>query len=43
MVTTPQGVYVFSITETKSGLTQKYPQAILDMKYHFNDHLIKED
>lgn len=43
MITAPQGVFVFSLTESKLGSTQEYPANINDIKYHFNDHLIKVD
>ncbi|MGP8215751.1 MAG: hypothetical protein ACLQQ4_09335 [Bacteroidia bacterium] len=42
MVTAPQGIYVFSVTETKTNATD-YPDFILATKYHFNDHLIQVD
>ncbi len=43
MVTTPQGVQVFSLTETEADKAQNYPASLLAVKYHFNDHLVKEN
>ena len=43
MVTTPQGVQVFSLTETSADKAQNYPASLLTVKYHFNDHLVKEN
>jgi hypothetical protein len=41
MVTTPQGAFVYSLTEVKSGKATGYPASLLATKYHFNDHLIQ--
>ncbi len=41
MVTAPQGVLVYSLTETGTQKAQNYPASLLATKYHFNDHLIK--
>jgi len=41
MMTTPEGVFVFSLTETKSDKTPGYPSSIAETKYHSNDNLIK--
>ncbi len=41
MVTTPQGVCLFSLTETEMQKAQNYPPSLLAAKYHFNDHLLK--
>ncbi len=41
MVTSPQGLYLFSLTEIKSKVSKGYPESLFNMKYHFNDHLIK--
>lgn len=43
MVTAPQGIFMFSLTETKAGEGQDYPAEIINTKYHFNDYLIKID
>jgi len=43
MITAPQGIFIFSLAEIKSGSIQDYPAAIREMKYHFNDHLIKAE
>jgi len=43
MVTSPQGVYVFSLSEMVTGKAQSYPASLLSIKYHFNDHLIAVD
>ena len=43
MITTPQGAFVFSLTEIKSGKAMGYPSSILAAQYHFNDHLITVD
>lgn len=42
MVTAPQGVYVFTLSENKSA-TATYPDFITAQKYHFNDHMLKVD
>ena len=41
MVTAPQNVFVFSLTETEVQKAQNYPAFILSLKYHFNDHLLQ--
>jgi len=41
MVSAPDGVHLFSLTETEITKTNDYPSAILASKYHFNDHLIQ--
>jgi hypothetical protein len=43
MVTAPQGVYVYSLAETKTKNAAGYPDFITATKYHFNDHLVKVD
>jgi hypothetical protein len=43
MITAPNGIYVFSLAESISTSAQDYPAEIKDMKYHFNDHMIKVD
>lgn len=40
MVSAPQGVYVFSIAESQSENIQGYPESLLQIRYHFNDHLM---
>lgn len=42
MVTAPQGVYVFALSEVKASPTA-YPDFISAQKYHFNDHMVKVD
>ncbi len=41
MVSAPDGVHLFTLTETEMTKTNDYPSAILATKYHFNDHLIQ--
>jgi len=44
MVTSPQGAYVFALTQINlDGKAQTYPASLLSTKYHFNDHLIAVD
>jgi len=43
MITSPEGVYVFNLTETSSGNVRDYPAILTSQKYHFNDHLIKNE
>lgn len=43
MMTSPQGVYVFSLSEIKSEKAQGYPSSLTDNQYHSNDNLIKID
>lgn len=38
MITTPDGVFVYLLTESKNG--NPYPKSLLTQAYHFNDHLI---
>lgn len=41
MVTAPQGVLLFSLTEVERQKAQNYPASLLAIKYHFNDHLLQ--
>lgn len=41
MVTAPEGIFVYSLTESKSG--NGYPNFLTDRAYHFNDHLIRTE
>jgi hypothetical protein len=41
MMTSPQGAFVFTLTEVKAGKTIGYPASLTNLKYHFNDHLIQ--
>ncbi len=41
MITAPNGVHVFSLADSQTA--QDYPADIKDMKYHYNDNLIKVD
>lgn len=43
MMTSPQGVSVFSLTEAKSEKAQGYPSTLTDNQYNSNDNLIKID
>jgi hypothetical protein len=43
MVTAPQGIYIYSLAETKAKNAAGYPDFLTAMKYHFNDHLVKVD
>ena len=43
MVTTPQGVFTFSLTEAKAANAKGYPAALVATQYHFNDHLISAE
>ena len=44
MVTSPEGVFVFKITEAEAGsVTDDYPGFLKRKKYHFNDHLMRVD
>ena len=43
MMTSPQGVFVFSLSETNSEKTQGYPSTLTDHKYNSNDNIIKID
>ena len=40
MITTPRGVYVFTLKEdTLLNVNKGYPESLKSLKYHFNDHL----
>jgi hypothetical protein len=41
MVTAPQGIMLFSLTETGDEKAPHYPAELRTMKYHFNDHLLQ--
>lgn len=43
MLTSPGGIYVFSLEENNSMTAKGYPASIMETKYHFNDHLLKVD
>jgi hypothetical protein len=43
MVTSPDGLFLFSLTESKSTAIKDYPPALLKMRYHFNNNLVKVD
>lgn len=43
MITSPQGVHIFSLTETKSIKRTDYPPFLREIKYHFNNHLLPVD
>lgn len=43
MMTSPQGIFVFSLTETKTEKAKGYPSSLVDSNFHTNDHLIKLD
>ena len=43
MITAPQGIFVFNLTETISKSVQDYPNFLVREKYHFNDHLIQNE
>ena len=43
MLTSPLGVYIFSLCETKSKKSHGYPIFLTKLKYHFNNHLIEMD
>jgi hypothetical protein len=43
LMTTPQGVFVFLLTESKSEKTEGYPSSVAKTKYQSNDNLIKLD
>ncbi len=38
MITAPEGVFVYSISESKAG--NNYPNFLTNKTYHFNDHLL---
>ncbi|HTA61651.1 MAG TPA: hypothetical protein VK835_04320 [Bacteroidia bacterium] len=41
MVTAPQGLMLFLLTETTDEKAAHYPSELRTMKYHFNDHLLQ--
>lgn len=41
MVTSAQGLNIFSLIETKSNTSKGYPAYLTTAKYHFNDHLLE--
>jgi hypothetical protein len=43
MMTTPEGVFVFLLTESKSDKTEGYPSSVAKTEYRSNDNLIKLD
>jgi hypothetical protein len=43
MMTTPQGVFIFLLTESKSDQSEGYPSSIAKIQYQSNDNLIKLD
>jgi hypothetical protein len=43
MVTSPDGVYIFSLNESDSKMIKTYPENLLEIKYHYNDHLINPE
>jgi hypothetical protein len=43
MITAPDGVHIFSLAETNTASAQDYPADIKNMKYHYNEHLVKEE
>ncbi len=43
MVTTPQGAFVFTLTEVNSTNAKSYPASLSARQYHFNDHLIQAE
>jgi hypothetical protein len=43
MVTAPQGLYIYSLSEMAASLAKGYPDFLTAMKYHFNDHLLIVD
>lgn len=40
MITSPLGIRLFSLLETRNNDTNDYPVFLKEIKYHFNDHLI---
>jgi hypothetical protein len=40
MISEPQGLYIFSLTESKSNESIDYPDFIRKTRYHFNEHLM---
>jgi hypothetical protein len=43
MLSAPQGLLFFMLTETTLQKAMDYPATILAEKYHFNDHLLQEN
>lgn len=43
MVSAPDGLYVFSLSESKSKKKQNYPLLLQKVRYHYNYNLIKVD
>lgn len=43
MVSSPQGVLIFSLTETKSEKPEGYPSTLTEKQYNTNENLIKLD
>ena len=43
MVTAPDGLHIFSLKESASATVNDYPPALLKMRYHFNNNLVKVD
>ena len=43
MVTAPDGLHIFSLKENTSATVNDYPPALLKMRYHFNNNLVKVD
>lgn len=43
MVTSRDGTYLFSLSESKSLGITGYPQSLIGTKYHFNDYLLEMD
>jgi hypothetical protein len=43
MISSPQGVYIFSLQETKADKALSYPVSLQKIKYHFNNHLLQVD
>jgi hypothetical protein len=41
MITAPDGLHLFSLTETDVAKAIKYPSSVTAVKYHFNDHLLQ--
>lgn len=39
MLTSPSGIFLFSLHETELAKTKNYPASLLATRYHFNDHL----
>ncbi len=43
MMTSPLGVYVFSLSETEAGKARDYPSSLTESTFQSNEHLIKQD